>query len=115
MKDESEEKVFRKMVAVSVSLLLSQEELLSPDGGSITGWEKLSGNSHSEAALEVPRFLGEECTWLEPAFQMLGLDPETSHGGGMCCEHPSARSGLGPCLRACKGKAPGRVVARRQG
>ena len=40
VKDESEEKVFWKMVAVSLSLLLSQEEVFSPAGGSITGWEK---------------------------------------------------------------------------
>lgn len=73
-----------------------------------------SGNSHSEAALEVPRFLGEECTWLEPAFQMLGLEPEMSHVGHML-RTSQCKVRVGALLEGMQGKGPGESCGEKAG
>lgn len=63
------------------------------------GLGEMSGNSHSEAALEVPGSWMKE-TLGEPAFQMLGLEPGTSH---MACVGSLLIGGL-------RGKSQGRSM-----
>lgn len=76
---------------------------------------EMSENFHSEIALEVPRFLGKEGTWLEPAFQMLGLKPARDVSRGAVLGTSQRKVWLGPLLEGIQGKVWGAGgVGRRQ-
>ena len=73
----------------------------------------MNENFHSEIALEVPRFLGEE-TWPKPAFQMLGLKPSRDISRGAVLGTSQYKVWLGPLLEGMQGKGWGGVCVERR-
>lgn len=84
-----------------------QEEMPSP-AGSVS--DTAGGR---EKGVEIPilrqfwKFpdVGGECCWLQPAFQMLGLEPGSPHVCWGCAEDISEKACPGLLLGPSKGKA----------